>query len=268
MENLPPQQQAEYANLFRASRSDIDAGVVAANHHERKRYWGHWVRFIEPLNNVEPMLTYTDSGTAIPVKPRVELLNAFARRVRDGTYARNKQRVKCQTVQVALRAIGTTFELDGRPNLTYRVDGRYLLGIERQLEGYKRADPPAQAKLAIPVKVVNHIHDVGQAKATARAMAIADMCLIAFYFLLRVGEYTAPRKGADTRTVQFRARDKQRGQFGTTAPSQLHDHAHRQPEEWRTRRNHPPECYQATTVPHQSPSPPGTPHHESSDRNS
>jgi hypothetical protein len=28
------QQQAEYADLFRAAAADVDAGVVAANHHE------------------------------------------------------------------------------------------------------------------------------------------------------------------------------------------------------------------------------------------
>jgi hypothetical protein len=59
----------------------------------------------------------------------------------------------------------------------------------------------------VPVKVANHIHDVGHARATAKDKAIGDMCLIAFYFLLRVGEYTSHRKGANTRTVQFRARD-------------------------------------------------------------
>ena len=59
----------------------------------------------------------------------------------------------------------------------------------------------------MPVKVANHIHDVGHARATAKDKAIGDMCLIAFYFLLRVGEYTSHRKGANTRTVQFRARD-------------------------------------------------------------
>jgi len=54
---------------------------------------------------------------------------------------------------------------------------------------------------------VNHIHDVGTIKGTSKALAIADMCLIAFYFLLRVGEYTSHAKGADRRTVQFRAKD-------------------------------------------------------------
>jgi hypothetical protein len=38
-------------------------------------------------------------------------------------------------------------------------------------------------------------------------MAVANMCLIAFYFLLCLGEYTAHHKDANTRTLQFRAKD-------------------------------------------------------------
>jgi hypothetical protein len=97
--------------------------------------------------------------------------------------------------------------LVGKPNSTHRSEGRYWLPIQQIIEGYKRVDPPAQAKLAVHIKVVNHIHDVGQVREMAQAMAIADMCLIAFYFLRQVGEYTAHRKGAKRRTQQFRAKD-------------------------------------------------------------
>ena len=143
----------------------------------------------------------------MPIGTRIALLSTFARRVRHGEYTRDGRGVRAQTVQVALRAIGSTFEMDGKPNPTYRSEGRYLLPIQRQLKGYRRSDPAAQAKLAVPVKVVNHIHDVGMAKRTSKALAIVDVCLIAFYFLLRVGEYTSHARGANRRTVQFRARD-------------------------------------------------------------
>jgi hypothetical protein len=38
-------------------------------------------------------------------------------------------------------------------------------------------------------------------------MAVASMCLIAFYFLLHIPEYTTHHKDANTRMVQFRAKD-------------------------------------------------------------
>jgi hypothetical protein len=149
------------------------------------------------------MLTWTTTGRDIPVGTRTILLGAFARQVRIGKYTQDGNGIRAQTVQVALCAIGVTFELVGKPNPTYQSKGRYWLPIQRIIKGYKCVDPPAQAKLAVPVKVVNHIHNIGQVRETARAMAIADMCLIAFYFLLRVGEYTAHRKGAKRRTQQF-----------------------------------------------------------------
>jgi hypothetical protein len=45
-----------------------------------------------------------------------------------------------------------------------------------------------------------------QAHATKKALAIGDLITIAFFFLLRVGEYTFPGKRL-TRTVQFRVQD-------------------------------------------------------------
>lgn len=130
MENISVQHKAEYADLFRAARNDIDAGVVAANTQERKRYWGHWTQFVKPLRHVDPMLTWTTTGRDIPVGTRTILLGAFARRVRIGKYTRDGNGVRAQTVQVALRAIGATFELVGKPNPTYRSEGRYWLPIQ------------------------------------------------------------------------------------------------------------------------------------------
>lgn len=141
---------------------------------------------------------------------RIDLLRAFAARVRRGDYSRRKggnAQVRCGTVQVALRAIGAKFELDGKPNPTYRAEGKYWLAIQEQLEGYRRQDPPACPKLAIPVSVVNHLIDAAAVSQTPKAQATADLCLIAFYFLLRVGEYTHHGSKDRRRTQQFRASD-------------------------------------------------------------
>jgi hypothetical protein len=95
----------------------------------------------------------------LPTSTRINLLGAFARWVRIGKYTQDGgTRVKCQTVQVTLRAIRVTFKSDGKPNLTNCSKGQYWLTIERQLEGYHHEDPLAWAKLAMPIKVVNHIH--------------------------------------------------------------------------------------------------------------
>jgi hypothetical protein len=171
---------------------------VDANHHERKRYWRHWCNFIAPVRGVDPMLT------DVCVDVRIDLLIAFAEWVRAGNAGKG-HRVRCPTVQVALRAIGATFELAGKANPTYRSEGRYWLALERQLESFRRQDPPATPKLAVPVSLVNHINFVGLQSTDPKLRAASDLCLIAFYFLLRVGEYTSGDR--NRRTTPFRACD-------------------------------------------------------------
>jgi hypothetical protein len=142
--------------------------------------------------------------TNVNDKDRIDLLITFAQWIRAGNGG-NGHQVRCASVQVALRAIGATFELAGQANPTYRSEGRYWLALERQLEAFRRADPPATPKLAVPVSLVNHLNVVGLHSTDPKIKASSDLCLIAFYFLLRIGEYTAGAK--NRRTTPFKACD-------------------------------------------------------------
>jgi integrase len=144
--------------------------------------------------------------TSVPTAERIELLSTFAERVRDG-HCGNGNRVRAGTVQVALCAIGKSFEMDGRPNPTYRCEGKYWLQLERLIEAYRRQDPPAQHKLAVPVSLVEHLQDLRKTSSSEKVITVCDMSTIAFYYLLRVGEYTGHRKKDRRRTKQFRACD-------------------------------------------------------------
>jgi hypothetical protein len=197
---LPPEQQADFTSLLRAAGQDVDAGVVASNHQERIRNWEFWLEYITPFSGVDEMLT------GVPDPLRIELLLGFAHRIRWGHYG-DGTKVRAGSVQVALRAIGKTFELDGLPNPTYRSEGKYWLKLQRQIEAYRRQDPPPQHKLAVPVSVVNHLVEIGTASKSDKLQASCDMATIAFYFLLRVGEYTGHRRKEKRRTKQFRACD-------------------------------------------------------------
>ena len=78
----------------------------------------------------------------------------------------------------------------------------------------RRQDPPATPQLALPVTVVEAMHKHAYAKSSIKGRAIADLSSIAFFYLLRVGEYTQPRMTKKngkwtraTRTVQFHVGD-------------------------------------------------------------
>ena len=83
--------------------------------------------------------------------------------------------------------------------------------MARLLEGYRREDPPSTPQLAVPVAVPEACFKIAYQTNNPINHAVGDLALIAFYYLLRVGEYTKPKlrvingktKRA-TRTQQFR----------------------------------------------------------------
>ena len=100
--------------------------------------------------------------------------------------------------------------LAGQQSPVYREDGKYKVSIERMVEGYRRLDPPTTPQLAVPISVPNEGFLTGTKSNDPRLQAAGCLSLIAFYYLLRVGEYTKPRlvlrngkQVRATRTVQF-----------------------------------------------------------------
>jgi hypothetical protein len=76
------------------------------------------------------------------------------------------------------------------------------------LHGYRRDDPKSEPQLAVPVSLTEHLltqawHNNQPCPTT---LATADLINIAFYYLLRVGEYTKPRNSR-TNTIPIRVAD-------------------------------------------------------------
>jgi len=74
----------------------------------------------------------------------------------------------------------------------------------------RRDDPPPVPKLAVPVEVAHTAYTTAKQSSCTKTQATADLMLVAFYYLLRVGEYTKPTRVKKngkwvraTRTVQF-----------------------------------------------------------------
>ena len=86
---------------------------------------------------------------------------------------------------------------------------KLLPRLAQMIEGWKRDDPPVVKKLPVEVDVPELLARLGR-KPTANELdrAIGDLSLIAFYYLLRVGEYTVKAtRNNSKRTVQFRVAD-------------------------------------------------------------
>ncbi len=77
------------------------------------------------------------------------------------------------------------------------------------LDGYRKVDPPTKKMLPVqadvPELLVETAYKLGSAE---REKAIADLTMIAFYYLLRIGEYTVKDKRNNSKqTVQFKYED-------------------------------------------------------------
>jgi hypothetical protein len=171
---------------------------VASTTNERIRFWKAWTDFIATY-----FPTYDEKLSTLSQPEQIDVLVSFAQHVRFGGVSRRKQHVRTQTVQVSLRAITTRFELDGEQSPVVTPQGKYYKKISQLLEGYKRKDPSPKFQLAVPLTVPAFMHMFSRT-GTEKQQATGNMALIAFYYLLRVGEYTSSGTGNMTLTQAFR----------------------------------------------------------------
>ncbi len=113
--------------------------------------------------------------------------------------------VKNCTVSSALTAIGQTIS-----NPTKIVGSERLLPcLQIMLDGYRKVDPPTQKNLPVQLEVPKLLVTTAYQLGTAEVQrAMVDFTMIAFYYLLWVGEYTVKGSRNKTKqTVQFKYED-------------------------------------------------------------
>jgi hypothetical protein len=179
----------------------ITAGVVSSRSDAALRTWRLWVSFCVSLD--------LDPGLANIPDP-VPFLQVFVQRYRDGRIAPSSRAVRARTVEDAARHIGQTFAGMGAPDPRLNTFGRLDFRIQRQLSGYHKTDPPPSRVKPIPLAIIYQVIATVQAFPSQAAATISDMIIIAFYFLLRPGEYTGTKQD----TTCFRLANVQLWQGG------------------------------------------------------
>jgi hypothetical protein len=121
----------------------------------------------------------------------VPILQVFGEQYKDGRLPPLKNAVKARTVEDALRAIGQAHARLGSPGPRKDTHGGIEFQIQQQINSYKKVDrPPCWVK---PIPILITIYILVQAFDNHHSysdLAIIDMIVIAFYFILRPGEYT------------------------------------------------------------------------------
>ena len=89
-------------------------------------------------------------------------------------------------------------------NPLHDARGKLVLPLRYLLDAYRKKDPPVRPQLAVPLEVIIQAQKIlpQRGKQYQRAALLIG---VAYLYLLRVGEYTKPRR--QTRTVQFRLKD-------------------------------------------------------------
>ncbi len=77
------------------------------------------------------------------------------------------------------------------------------------LNGYSKSDPPTRKMLPVKADSSALLVEMGYGKGgSIHTQAIGDLAMIAFYYLIRIGEYTVKGKKNNTKqTIQYKLKD-------------------------------------------------------------
>ena len=176
--------QTRFWGSFSASTEDILEGLSVGRSTAPDGHWTKWAHLCARVAIDLLLVAYKDP---------VPILNAFSRYYRTGNIAPNSREVKSRTVEDAVRSIGQVIadlgDKDPRMMSTGNIDGR----IQLQFRCYSRQDPPPSRFKPIPVQVLHRLACVAAASNNPELQAVTDIIIIAFFFLLRPGEYTGTK---------------------------------------------------------------------------
>ncbi|KAL3808781.1 hypothetical protein ACHAXA_011404 [Cyclostephanos tholiformis] len=155
-----------------AAQATVLARVSPGRATSNATAWSKWIAFT----------TFQD---------KVPFLQIFAGRVHSGELAARGNPVKSRSAEDYVWHIAQTFlnmgAQDPRLDAAFHIDFR----LQRTLRAWKQSDPAPLRVKPVPVTVIRHIAaSATSALASPTYQAASDMIILAFFFLLRPGEYT------------------------------------------------------------------------------
>jgi hypothetical protein len=180
LDTCNPTDRARFHNDFLAVQRGVSGGLSASRANATRTAWDIWSTFCQQINT-DPFLQHLEDP--------IPTLQLFAQGYRTGTLAPRGTTVGARTVEGALRAVGQTLAALGHRDPRLTQTGNMDIRLQRLLTSYEKEDPAPQRQKPIPLDVILQAASVAIMDQSNRAQALSDMLLIAFYFLLRPGEY-------------------------------------------------------------------------------
>lgn len=104
-----------------------------------------------------------------------------------------------------MRQVGQTMARLGTTDPRLVAPRQLDFRLSQQISGYKKEDPPPKRVKPVPLGLLCDIHAAARATGDVFALAVADIAIIAQFFLCRPGEYAASNQAGDS--TPFRLED-------------------------------------------------------------
>ena len=144
-------------------------------------YQRHWASFCQQHELDTHLSTCPDP---------VAWFQVFATRVRDGRFSASGNPVRSGTVADALHFVAQTFTMLGLPDPRHtRGTGTLDPRLVRLLKGFTNADTAPVRVQPIPITILHVATSIATAANDPCSLAAADLMWLAFFFLLRPGEF-------------------------------------------------------------------------------
>ena len=182
MSTLDPVKEHCFRRDFGAAQQTVLQGISPGRATSTVTAWDKWIEFTTDLG-LDPFLQAFND--------KIPFLQVFAARVHSGELAASGNPIRARSAEDYVRMVGQTFlhvgADDPRLNSACKIDFR----ISRTIAAWKKSDSPPNRVKPIPIQVIRRIASVSYTTfASPLCRAIADMIILAFFFLLRPGEYT------------------------------------------------------------------------------
>ena len=179
---MDPVTRNAFLSDLGAAQHAVRFGVTSSRASATNSHWKIWAHFYSELA-LDPFLQ--------DVPDPVVFLQTFLERYRSGKIAPKRRPVRARTAEDALRSIRQTFTAMGAPDPRLTATGDVDFRLARQLRFYSKDDPPPARVKPIPVAVLHWITNAASLSQNCSSHAVSDMAALAFFFLLRPGEYTS-----------------------------------------------------------------------------
>lgn len=185
MDAVSPEQQHAFRADHELVQKAIRDGVTSKRASSHDKHWEKWIDFCLE-HGIDPHLSnHTDP---------VPILQIFTQRYRDGRISASGKAVRARTAEDVLRAVGQKFSSMGTLDPRLDKHGSIDFRIQRQIRSYKKVDTPPQRVKPVPITIILHMLLIAHTlHVTDASRNVADMITIAFYFLIRPGEYTGTK---------------------------------------------------------------------------